>query len=177
MKKIFPFLSAVAALSALLLTGCAGTMPQTADEFRQMVPEAMTGKMESFDVDRPFRDVARTFEKNGPRCLDVAVEITSTTYSKYGPMVSRYTVTYTPTVVVDRERAELHVQQHMDNTLKVYKEPEGGYFLLVADAYPVDGKRTRVDLYRPSIGNKLLVKAVRGWADGTRDGCPDLTKN
>jgi hypothetical protein len=60
--------------------------------------------------------------------------------------------------------------------MKVYEEPEGGYFLLVADAYPIDEKRTQVDLYRPSIGHKVLIKAVKGWSTGKNVGCPDLTQ-
>lgn len=174
MKKIFTCWIVSAGLLAVI-TGC-GTMPQTADEFRKAVPGAVTGKVETFDVNRPFSAVAETFQKKGPECLNKTVSTTSTTPGKYGPVVSTYTVTYKPTVQVTQNKAELHVQQHSDNTLKVHKEPEGGYFLLVADAYPVGENKTRVDLFCPAIGHKVLIKAVKGWGTGENVGCPDLTQ-
>jgi hypothetical protein len=173
MKKIFTYWIVSAALAAVL-AGC-GTMPQTADEFRKAVPGALTGKVETFDVERPFSAVAETFEEKGPECLNKTVSTTSTTPGKYGPVVSTYTVTYKPTVRVTENKAELHVQQHTDNSLKVHEEPEGGYFLLVADAYPVSENKTRVDLYCPAMGHQALIKAVKGWGTGENIGCPDFT--
>lgn len=174
MKKAIVFSIAISGIFTAL-TGC-GTMPLTADEFRKAVPGALTGKVETFEVDRPFHAVAETFRKKAPECLNKKVTTTSTTPGAYGPVSSTYTVTYKPTVLVNKKKAELHVQHHVDNTVKVYKEPEGGYFLLVADAYPIDVKRTRVDLYRPSMGHKALIKAVQGWSTGKNVGCPDLTQ-
>jgi hypothetical protein len=171
MKTLFTVV--VAGLLAAI-TGCV-TMPQTADEFRNAVPGALTGKVETFEVDRPFSAVAETFKTKGPECLNKTVSVTSTTPGQYGPVVSTYTVTYKPTVVVNKNRAELHVQHHTDNTLQVHKEPAGGYFLLVADAYPVGKNKTRVDLYCPAVGHKALIKAVKGWGTGENVGCPDLT--
>jgi hypothetical protein len=84
-------------------------------------------------------------------------------------------VTYKPTVRVTENKAELHVQHHTDSTVRVHKEPEGGYFLLVADAYPVSENKTRVDLYCPTMGHDALIKAVKGWGTGENIGCPDFT--
>ena len=168
-------LSAVLGGLVTLITGC-GNMPLTADEFREAVPGALTGEVETFEVERPFEAVARTFQEKGPECLNKSVTVTSSTPGKYGPQVSRYTVTYKPTVLMNREKVELHVQHRHDNTLKVYQEPEGGYFLLVADAYPVGNNKTRVDIYRPAMGYDVLVKAVKGWCTGDNVGCPDLTQ-
>jgi hypothetical protein len=79
---------------------------------------------------------------------------------------------------VTEEKAELHVQQHhATGVLNVTEEPNGGYYLLVADAFPLDKKRTRVDIYGPSTGQDVLIKAIKGWATGENIGCPDLTKN
>jgi hypothetical protein len=174
MKKTFAFWIVSAGLSAVM-SGC-GTMPQTADEFRMAVPGAMTAKVETLEVNRPFSEVAETFKEKGPECLSKTVTTTSTTPGQYGPVASTYTVTYKPTVQVTGDRAELHVQQHTDNAVKVYQEPEGGYFLLVADAYPVSENKTRLDLYCPAIGSKALIKAVKSWGTGENVGCPDLTQ-
>lgn len=177
MKNMFPFSLLIAVLLSASLSGCVGSMPQTAEEFRKAVPGAFMGKVETFEVNRPFNAVAETFRKKGPECLNKTVTTTSTTPGQYGPVVSRYTVAYKPTVLVNKKRAELHVQHHTDNTVKVYKEPADGYYLIVADAYPINKEKTRVDIYRPSMGHDVMLKAIRGWATGDNVGCPDLTKN
>lgn len=158
-----------------LLSGCAvmSGHPQTAEEFRQAVPGAFLGEVESFEVNRPFSDVAGTFRKKAPECLHKTVKTTSQTHMSYQVIVT----TYNPTVLVSPDRAELHLQQHHDaGVLNVTKEPEGGYYLIVADAAPAGKNRTRVDLYRPSVGFDVLVKGIKGWASGDVLGCPDLTK-
>ena len=111
-------------LGAVLLAGCASPLPQTADEFRKAVPGAFMAKTETVEVARPFRDVAATFQKRAPECLDVTVKMTSQTTS-YQVIVTDYK----PTVVVNGQRAELHVQQdHKSGVLKVRAEPAGGHY-------------------------------------------------
>jgi hypothetical protein len=157
----------------LLLSACATHHPQTAEEFRQAAPGAFMGKKETFEVDRSFKDVARTFEKKAPQCLNVRVKTTSQTTTSYQVLVTRYK----PTVKVSNQRAELHVQQHHETgVLKVTKEPEGGYYLVVTDAYPVSKNKTKIVIYRPSMGYDVMIKAIKGWASGKTTGCPDMTK-
>lgn len=161
--------------TSVLLSGCAAMTghPQTAEEFRQAVPGAFLGEVESFEVNRPFREVADTFREKAPVCLHKTIRTTSQTNMSYQVIVT----TYNPTVLVDAERAELHLQQHHEaGVLNVTKEPEGGYYLLVADAIPVGKNNTRIDLYRPSVGFDVLIRGIKGWATGDVLGCPDLTK-
>ena len=163
-----------AALACALLSGCAAMTghPQNAEEFRKAVPGAFMGKVETFEVDRPFSEVARTFQEKAPECLNVSIRTVSRTNMSYQVIVT----TYKPTVLVNGQKAELHVQfHHEQGVLNVTKEPEGGYYLLVADLFPLDENRTRVDLYRPSMGYDVLVKGVKGWAASENSGCPDLT--
>lgn len=161
-----------AGLVALWLTGCI-SHPQTAEEFRKAVPGALTAKVETFQVERPFRDVASTFQEMAPACLNKRIKTTSQTRMSYQVIVTAYK----PTVVVREDKAELHVQMlHEQGVLNVSKVPDGGYYLLVADAQPVGQDKTRIDLYRPAIGHGVLVKAVKGWATGEHVGCPDLTQ-
>lgn len=158
----------ISALSTITLYGCA-IMPQTADEVRKVV------KSETFEVNRPFRDVAETFQKNASACLDMTVKVTETS-----GMSSRTVVfTYKPTVHVSEKKLELHVQRHVGGggIINIYKEPEGGHYIVIADATPLDKKRTKIDMYRLVMGNSVLVKAIKGWATGENPGCPDLTKN
>ncbi|HSB44465.1 MAG TPA: hypothetical protein VLD60_05600 [Nitrospira sp.] len=156
----------------LTLVGCI-SHPQTAEEFRKAVPGAFSAKVETFEVDRPFSQVASTFQKMGPDCLSKTIKTTSQTNRSYQVIVT----TYKPTVLVTGKKAELHVQQHHEQgVLNVSKEPDGGYYLLVADAQPVTQTKTRIDLYRQSIGHGVLIQAVKNWATGENVGCPDLTK-
>jgi hypothetical protein len=86
--------------------------------------------------------------------------------------------TYKPTVIVGKERAELHLQRkYTRGVVNVYAEPEGGHYILVADAYPVAGNKTRIELLAPSRGQDATIRAVRGWTTGENVGCPDMTKN
>jgi hypothetical protein len=158
-----------------LLSGCAVMTghPQTAEDFRQAVPDAMTAKYESFEVNRPFADVAATFSTKAPECLDVTIRTTSKTNMSYQVIVTDYN----PTVRVSDSRAELHMQMHHEaGVLNVTKEPPGGYYMLVADASPVGDQMTRIDLYRPAYGYSLLTKTIKAWADGSNTGCPDMAK-
>ena len=162
----------IGALSLLALSGCV-SHPQTAEEFRKAVPGAFSATVETFEVDRPFNQVANTFQKMGPHCLSKTIKTTSQTNMSYQVIVT----TYKPTVLVTGKKAELHVQQHHEQgVVNVSKEPDGGYYLLVADAQPMTPTKTRIDLYRPSMGFGVLIQAVKNWATGENVGCPDLTK-
>jgi hypothetical protein len=164
---------AFAALAAL--AGCAVQYPQTAEEFRQQAPGAFMGQKQTFEAKRPFREVAKTFQAKAPECLNVSVR----TVSQGGGSYQSYLTTYKPTVVVDAKRAELHVQRQYKGggIIVPGKEPEGGLYMLVADAVPVDRNTTRIDIYGPSRGADTLIRAITGWASGQNVGCPDLTKN
>lgn len=156
-----------------LLGACAIQHPQNAEEFRQYVPTASFGKVQSFEANRSFREVAKTFQAKAPECLNVAVRTVETSSTSSSNILT----TYKPTVVVSEKRAELHVQRSLKgNVIVPGKPPEGGDYYLVADATPLDRNRTRIDIYAPSIGANTLIRAVTGWATGENVGCPDLTK-
>ena len=161
------------AIAVLALSGCVTSHPQSAQEFREAVPGAFLAEVESFEVERPFAEVAEAFQSKAPSCLTGRVKTTSQTNMSYQVIVTAYT----PTVQVSADRVEIHLQQHHEQgVLNVTEEPDGGYFLLVADAMPIDAGRTRVEMYRPSMGYKPIIKAIKGWATGDNMGCPDLTK-
>jgi hypothetical protein len=156
------------------MSGCVTSHPQTAEEFRRAVPGAFMAKVESFEVNRSFDEVAKTFQQKAPECLNVRVRTTSQTNMSYQVIVTRFK----PTVVVSDKKVELHLQQHHEaGVMNVTKEPDGGYYLLVADAYPLGNGRTQIEMFRPSMGHGVLIQAVKGWATGENVGCPDMTKN
>ena len=161
-----------ALLAALLAQGCV-QMPQNAEEFRKAAPGALMAKTDSYEVNRPLRQVAAAFQRRAPECLNVEVRTVSRTSTSYQNILTAYK----PTVVVNAERAELHVQQlHKTGVVYPSKPPEGGTYLIVADAYPLPGNRTRIQTFGPSKGYDVLYRAIRGWASGDNLGCPDLTK-
>jgi len=168
MKK--PFLFFIAILSTLLY-GC-GHMPQTAEEFRTEVPGAFMGEVVKFDVKRSYTDIGKTFQKMAPKCLDVRIKTTSQTNMSYQVIVTKWN----PTVKISDKKAELHIQQvHEKGVLNVHEVPEKGYYRMVVDAIPTGKNSSQVVMYRASVGNKTLNKAILGWAAGENIGCPDLT--
>ncbi len=157
----------------VMAIGCAGHMPQTADEFRQELPGAFMGKVEKFDVNRSYTAVGKSFQKMAPKCLDVRIKTTSQSNTSYQVIVTKWN----PTVKISDQRAELHIQQlHEQGVLNVYEVPKNGYYMMVVDANPIGKNKSQVVMYRSSVGNEALVKAIKGWAAGKNIGCPDLTK-
>ena len=160
-----------AAIAGILLSGCVGHMPQTADEFRTELPGAFLGEVEKFDVSRSYTDIGKSFQKMAPKCLDVRIKTTSQTNTSYQVIVTKWN----PTVKITDQKAELHIQQlHEQGVLNVYEAPEKGYYTMVVDAIPTGKKTSQVVMYRASVGNKTLNKAIRGWARGENVGCPNL---
>jgi hypothetical protein len=164
-----------ALLAAAALAGCAVNFPQNAQEFREQVPGATFGQKKTFEAKRSFREVARTFQAKAPQCLSVSVRTVSQTSTSYQNILT----TYKPTVRVSGQKAEIHVQRHYQGGGVIIpgKEPEGGLYVLVADATPVDRARTRIDIYAPTHGADAMIRAITGWATGENVGCPDMTKN
>lgn len=158
---------------AALLSGCVTSHPQNARDFRAAVPGAFMAKVEKYEVAQPYEQVAARFRKMAPKCLDVTVKTTSQTNTSYQVIVTEYK----PTVIVGKDRAELHVQQHhAKGVMTVTKEPVGGYYLMVFDAIKAGKDKTRIEYYGPSRGQEAMIKAIKGWARGENVGCPDLTK-
>jgi hypothetical protein len=159
--------------AAALAAGCAGKMPQTADEFRQMAPGAFMVEVQSFEVGRSVRAVGETFRRRAPECLHVTIRTTSRAPGSYQVIDTAYK----PTVIVGRDKAELHLQQkHLKGVLNVYKEPADGHYLFVVDAVSAGPRAAKVQIIGPSKGYDVVVRAIKAWANGSSTGCPDLTK-
>lgn len=72
----------------LLLWGCSSTMPQSAEELRQVVT---TSGAQRFEVRRSHREVAAGLQRQVRKCLDKGL--------------------YEPTMVVSSRKAELHLHR------------------------------------------------------------------
>jgi len=155
------------AVAAAMLAGCVAN-PQTADEFRKTASEG--GRVTTFDVIRPFRDVAGAFRSKAPECLNATVREVHQT----GTAMWMTVRVYKPTVLVNDKRAELQLRLHYEG-LSIGQPPEG-YYVFVADATPAGGGKTHVGIYS-STSYDNVTRAVTGWVTGKNIGCPDLSKN
>ena len=161
-------------LTSVLISGCSLHHPQTAEEFRLGVPTAFLVGVETFEVERSYKDIGKTFQKKAPQCLGVTIETVSQSSTSYSRIVTRYN----PTVTITDKRAELHLQQNYESgVMTVSKVPPGGYYLFVVDATPIGKNKSKVDIYGPTMGYDTVIKAFKGWATGKNLGCPDLTKS
>ncbi|HZW12887.1 MAG TPA: hypothetical protein VFF81_06820 [Noviherbaspirillum sp.] len=162
---------AIVCASTTLLSACI-SLPQTPAEVREAGKTGSTFfTLESIEVQRPFPEVARTFAKKAPECLEFA--LTSTSKPVFG--IGSQTSTYAwgkPTLRIDKDKAELHFQGKFVNMLG--KVPPDGWYYMVADAYPLSKNKTKVDIYWARA--PLVVEAVKGWATGENLGCPDPTQ-
>jgi len=159
---------------SVLLAAC-GAMPQNPEDFRKAVSGgAIMMRTDSYEVNRSTQAIGATFKQRAQECLGVQVRTVSQTSTSYQNILT----TYTPTVVASGQRAELHVQQLHKGGGVIYpqKPPEGGVYILVADATPLSAGRSRIQLYGPSKGYEVLYRAIRGWTTGENLGCPDMTK-
>ena len=164
----------VSVLLGFLLSGCSTHIPQNAEEFRKYASGSTLTKHKSYEVDRPFKKVAADLRKKGAECLNVRIAIP---VGSSGMATGR--VSIKATVNATKEKVELSVQQLVEGHLFFYNPPDGGHYILVADAKPLAKKKTKIDVYHCAMGfcyYPTVVKAIEGWAKGTVKGCPDMTK-
>ena len=104
----------------------------------------MMTKTDSYEVNRSTQAVGATFKQRAQQCLGVQVRTVSQTSTSYQNILT----TYKPTVVARAASApSLHVQQlHERGVIYPQKPPEGGVYIFVADAMPVSGNRTKIQL-------------------------------
>jgi hypothetical protein len=144
-----------------LAAGCAGKMPQTADEFRQMAPGAFMVQVQNFEVKRSPREIGETFRRRAPECLNVTIRTTSSAPGSYQVIETAYKAT----VIAGGDKAELHLQQkHLKGVVSTQ-----------ARGRPLPLRGRCVPAARWSHCD-VVVRAIKAWADGSSTGCPDLTK-
>ncbi len=160
-------------LLGVLLSGC-GTMSATPDEMIQNVKGGgMFAQADTYDVNRPFAQVSETFRTKAPECLRRKLRITM---QQAGRASSSTVRVYTPRVIVGNNRTRLTLQEKFEGQKDLGKQPPpDGWYILVADAYPLGPNKTRVESYL-NADEKIVFGAIRSWAEGTNMGCPDLTQ-
>lgn len=157
-------------LAAALLSGC-GSVPMTHQEYREAIKQTSMATKETFDVKRPFADVARSFQKKAPECLSYRLKLE--TRLSNGTRQTAYEQGK-PTVVASKERIEVYFQAKVTPSGNIAQEPPDGYYLLLAEAYPLSKTSTKVDIYRARV--EVVAQAIKAWAAGQEQGCPDPTR-
>jgi hypothetical protein len=165
------------AAAAALLAGCAGLkMPQNAEEYRTRMPEKYTDK---YEVKRPYKTVSDTLKRKSAECFDVAV--TRQYVERNGPYTFNKvkTVRFRPAVSVSAKQTVLQLQStEAGESGGMQKIPQGGMYILVADAFPAGSDKTRLEIYGANLPfgtNKVFSMTVKDWANGQNlTGCPAL---
>jgi hypothetical protein len=156
-------------LLAIPVLGC--SVPQTRTEFK----EVSAGSRESYEVNRPYGKVVEILKTKSAECLSTRLRRRQCTGSNCADDI----ITYTPTIVHAGNKLELSVQVDVPRSmtdLRLYKDPKGGRFIVLADVAPSGKGKTKLDVYAPYWTNKTIPKAVRHWAEGTSLGCPNLAE-
>jgi hypothetical protein len=111
--------------------------------------------------------VVDTLRTKANECF--AVIATSSGTVLQGNMTMRETsrYVYKPTVSVADRSMELAVQVDFGAHTTVKKKPDGGFYILVAEAVPAGANAAKVTIYAAG-------SAKRSWANGTNTSCPDL---
>lgn len=170
MQRGFTFTLALASLSACGSLG----QPMSAAEFRQTIGGSSFGTTTSFDVARPYQLVVDTLRTKSTECLAVTATSSGTVFQGNMPMRETATSVYKPTVSIAGERMELAVQVDFGAHTTVQKKPDGGFYIVVADAVPA-GAGAKVTIYRGRLGKAAEIEtAIRDWATGASTSCPEL---
>lgn len=160
-------------LFAFLLTGC-GSMPRTPDILVQNAKDgSMFSDKEVFVVKRSIEQIADVFKKKSAECLNVTV----TRSWRENGFQRQEVRAYKPSINIEKHRVRLMLQTKVvSGSTELGGPPPDGWYMMVADAYPVDKNPTRVESYVQWTGENIVFKAVKHWANGTNMGCPDMTK-
>jgi hypothetical protein len=158
------------------LGGCGAlSQPMNAAEFRQTIGGSSLGTVTSFDVTRPYDQVADTLRKKASECLAVTTTSSGTVFQGNMAMRETSSSVYKPTVSVTGQGLELTVQVDFGAHTTIQKKPAGGFFIVVADAVPSGAQAAKVTIYRGGLGKaKEISAAIHDWAAGTSSTCPDL---
>ncbi len=172
------FSAIVAMLATLFLVGC-GSFPITPNDMRNTAKSSSFASHETVVINRPFQSVVSSVSSQAPGCLRGRIKTSTTQGSAaYGYTTNTRYTTYTPSVVVRGQRAELHLQQLVEGTVLLGENkdrlPKNGWYIMVVDITPQAGG-TRIDFYR-TMNLDIVVAAIKQWASNTGRGCPDLTK-
>jgi uncharacterized protein YceK len=161
---------------AAALSGCGSLgQPMSPAEFRQIIGDSSMGTVTSFDVARPYQQVVDTLSRKANECLAVTATSSGTVFQGNMAMRETSSSVYKPTVSVTGQAMELAVQVDFGAHTTIQKKPDGGFYIVVADAVPAGASGAKVTIYRGGLGKaKEIGAAIHDWATGASTSCPNL---
>ena len=146
-------------------------VPQTRQEFVQAVAAGRGATaVETLTSDKPLDAIYALLKEKSGACLDVTVQRTANV-----GYVERSSSNYTPTLRrVAKDRAEFTLQVAHNPRGVGAVPPPGGLYIMAADLRSIDGRRTEIVLYRPTMGTKKIVASLKQWFDGEPAPCPKI---
>jgi len=147
-------------------------VPQTRQEFVKAVTagEGAT-RMEKLVVEREFDEIYRVLAVKSATCLDVQVRRSGFV----GNQVEVSSSDYNPTLTrIGRNGAEFTLQVVHRPRGVGPSIPPGGLYVMAADIRPLSKGRTKVVLYRPTIGFKKIVGSLKQWTAGENADCTKI---
>lgn len=174
--------------SFLMLTGCADMltamipkteMPKSPDEFKAAVTEYPEHfAKNSYEIKgRTLGEIKSDWVNNGNKCL--ARKIKLERYSSKPGMGTHKTgetnITYTPSLNVGNNELEFAVQELRDTPTNAIM-PENGMYFTVINARSVGDDKVQLTTWHMAkpLDYERVTRAVRLWAEGKGDGCPNL---
>jgi len=152
-------------LLALIVSGCAPAA-MSPSEYREQITRDYPKGYESYMVNRSVDKVASSFRRKAKECLNIEIETVSKGLN-YG---DKWTNSRSKSYVTNASnKSSLIMQTWMQGG--AVKGPKDGYYMMVVDATPAGGNKTRIDAY--SSLSEIYKQAVRSWANGNEQGCPD----
>lgn len=161
------------------LSGC-GSAPKNINEFRQSVSGGAMGfEKDTFVANRSASDIAKTLEARAKVCLNnVRVDRTVTMAARYGGSSHVNSFWYSSNVTSSNKLVEMYVRVKAtgEKMVKLQDEPDGGYFIFLAEAVPVDKSHSNVTIYYSKYRTHLF-EGVKSWVNGNSSQCPELDKD
>ena len=162
--------------AAMVLGGCMGSAPQTADEMRAAVNGgAMFSEQTTQKVARSYSAVVASVRKGADKCMNRNVQQSFTSSPGPGFAPVRQTMNFFYSTDVRSRGTFTEVAMHKrigngGNNILGMKQEGIAY---VADIHPVSGG-AELKFYGGKFGYGPINKAVAQWAKGGAIRCPDL---
>lgn len=170
-KKGLQFIAV--AVAGLVLSGCVSMSAIHKNPTEMRADSSI--KRSSKIVNRSFSQVASTYQRMAPRCLNVELDY-RTTNVKYG---DNQDYIFTSKVRRSSNKVTLTLQKYIEGTeyaMKTGEMPKGGAYVLVVDAVPYGKNQTKITTYERTMFFAPLEfrNAIDGWGTGEFIGCPSF---
>jgi hypothetical protein len=158
---------------AALLAGCTvGPPPTDNNEYFAVAQSNPFGSAKAFTTERSLSSIGRSFEQNGPRCLNTSVRTRGTATFGGIPALQENVSTYRAEVV--RRDGGVTLNIYSDISTNVANRADGFVRTIMVDARAVSGG-TEVRIAGPRLNFEDVLNAVEEWARGQSSRCPEFT--